>query len=152
MKYEDELVLLSAIDDILVKYSRWDEEDQWFLRVRFISSLTDVVKNEPGKASRLGPQITQSTRRPLDLVPFTDQDIRCARQLFFLLLADALSGDTMHDWTASELDATGTDWAYSWAHTDPSTRATQVYTFYSETPPKGCDGLQVPATWFFKKS
>jgi hypothetical protein len=150
-----ELRLLGDIDDILIKYSSWKDNDQWFLRVRFVTSLTDVMSGEPGRPTRVGPNITQHTHRALDLIPFTDQDIRCTRQLFFLLLADALSGEALHEWTATELDATGTDWAYSWAHADPheTLRNSAIYTFFSDTPPAGSPmARKVPATWFFKKT
>jgi hypothetical protein len=83
---------------------------------------------------------------------FTDSNIKCRRELFFMLLAEAISVDFLEDWSVTCLDETGMDCTYTWVHAATGTPDDTIFNFYSVTPPPVPKKTQAPAVWYFSKS
>ena len=148
MAYYRKDPMRKAVHDILVMYTRINKRSEWDKRVYFLTTLERVRDSETDIVLRVGPQEAQHRLHP-DIPLFTDADITCNRQWFFLLLADALSGEDtgMEDWLASPMqnargrrsESGDTDWAFSWTH------AGDRFTFYSKTMPP------MPPVWYVQK-
>ena len=151
MPARDDFRLLDEVYDILMQYSDWNRQREWDRRVYFASNLERIVDGPKGKTKRVGPQEDEN-RRHDDMPLFTDSNIKCRRELFFMLLAEAISEDLLDNWSSTPLNDTHTDWSFEWVHAATATSEENVFRFYSTTPPPVPKKPQAPAVWYFSKS
>ena len=151
MPARDDFRLLDEVYDILMQYSDWNRQREWDRRVYFASNLERIVDGPKGKTKRVGPQEDEN-RRHDDMPLFTDSNIKCRCELFFMLLAEAISEDLLDHWSATSLDDTQTDLSFGWVHAATGTPDDPIFKFYSVTPPPVPKKPQAPAVWYFSKS
>ena len=119
------------VNELLILRTEWNTEGHWRPRFYFIQSIDDAFRDETTDPVRLGAIPSEENTRA-GLLLFTDDVIRCNRELFFIHLAGALSGNDIDDW---ESKPDGKEWIYSW------TKNARAFHFFSR------DDL-----WFFQIS